>query len=345
MIRLERAGKKQKARADAGRGMETPIALARGGAWDGSVAYLGDPEYVEETPHLEWFEGLAAPDGCEFIPMPCTAQEQRDVVFIAGPSGAGKSTFAADMARCFCEMFGREGESPLVAIICPDDPVKDSAFRESGVKYTWVSPAELKDEPVDIEMFEGAGGSPSLVIFDDVDALGDKKEAEAVERLSKAILERGRKRAIHAYHIAHRPAAGRATRTVLQEQTGVWFPTAGGADGNLAYMLKTHLGIPPALRTALKKNSREFGRWVYVKTDSVPRWACTPRRLFTIDPEEIEAAEKVGRKTAEAAARASIAEEIERSAQERFAAGAVMQPPNNNGLAALAARRARSGVL
>jgi hypothetical protein len=331
MIRLERARTARGKNTQGRRAGETPIAVARGGAWDGRVAYLGDPEFVEETPELEWFEGLAAPDGCEFIPMPCTAPEQRDVVFIAGPSGSGKSTFAAEMAGGFAEMFAGPDGPPLVVIICPDDPERDAAFRESGVKYTWVSPAELKAEPVGLEVFEGAGGSPSLVIFDDVDALGDKGEAEAVERVSKAILERGRKRGIHAYHIAHRPAAGRATKTVLQEQNGVWFPTAGGADGNLSYMLKTHLGIPPDLRAALKKNSREFGRWAFIKTDATPRWACTPKRLFTVDPEEIEACARAGRRTAEAVARAELAEELKTAAQN--------SGPNTNGLASLTARR------
>lgn len=307
---------------------ETPVAVVRGGPWAGGVVTMGSPDFVEETPELEWFEGLAAPDGSEFSPLPCTAPEQRDVVFISGPSGVGKSTAAADMASNFVEVFSRPGKQALVVIVCPDDPNRDRAFRDAGFKWTWVSPESLVATAAPLELFEGGDGDPGLVIFDDVEALQDKAQAAAVEALSKAVLERGRKRAIYAYYIAHRPAAGKATKVILQEQNACWFPTSGCGSGNLAYMMEKHLGIPAELKTALKKNQREFGRWALVKTDAQPRYVITPKRTFTIDEDEIADTVRAERRASMAAARAES-----------------MRVPDTDGLAALASRRGGGAAL
>lgn len=268
---------------------ETPIAIVRGGPWDGAVARLCSSAAARATTRDEWAEGLSAPAGSTFHPLPTLADGQRDVLFLTGASGSGKSTASADCARTFCEVFSRSGRQPNVYIVCPDDPALDPAFKNPGFEWGWVSPEALADDIPPLETL-AEGDDPCLVIFDDTEAVSNKAAARAVETFSQACLERGRKRRIHVHFIGHRAAAGRSTRVILQEQNAVWLPTNGSGSGNVKYLLEKHLGIPGDVRAALKREADEFGRWIVIRTDATPRYAVTPRRAFVFDEDDIQSA-------------------------------------------------------
>ena len=289
---------------------ETPIAIVRGGPWDGAVARLCPSAASRaQAPGAEWDEGLTAPPGSTFHPLPTLADGQRDVLFLTGASGSGKSTASADAARTFCEVFGRGAQQPNVYIVCPDDPGLDPAFKSCGFRWGWVKPEALAEEMPPLESLS-EGDEPCLVIFDDTEAVSDKAAAKAVEAFSQACLERGRKRRIHVHFIGHRAAAGRATRVILQEQNAVWLPTNGSGSGNVKYLLEKHLGIPGDVRAALKRDADEFGRWIVIRTDATPRYAITPRRAFVFDEDEIQSALTTRRVASRATAREKAKQEV-----------------------------------
>ena len=289
---------------------ETPIAVVRGGPWDGAVARLcASPAARDGARGAEWVEGLTAPPGSSFHPLPTLADGQRDVLFLTGASGSGKSTASADMARTFCEVFSRGGKQPNVYIVCPDDPALDPAFKAPGFEWGWLSPDILVESEPPLESL-AEGDDPCLVIFDDTEAVSNRAKAKAVEAFSQACLERGRKRKIHVHFIGHRAAAGRATRVILQEQNCVWLPTNGSGSGNVKYLLEKHLGIPGDVRAALKREADSFGRWIVIRTDATPRYAITPRRAFVFDEDEIQSALTARRVASAASARAAARQEV-----------------------------------
>jgi hypothetical protein len=298
------------------------IAVVKGGPWnnriidlveeteqheDDAAAEYGDFGEFKHSIDREFYKGLACPDGSEFMPLPCQKPDQRDVIYITGASGTGKSTFAGEFARLFEKVFTMEDIAPKIIIVSPDDPSNDAVFSSSSYDWTWLSPAHIMADNITLEdlcdkdyrytyQVPGKGAKsepitrqqPLLIIFDDVESLSNKKEAATLHTFMQAVLERARKKRIYAAYISHRASAGMATKIILQEQNSIWFPLNGSGSGNLSYTLKKHMGIPDELRLVLKKSIHEFGRWIFIKTDSCPRYAITQKKIFIINEDEIK---------------------------------------------------------
>lgn len=251
--------------------------------------------------------GFSADAGSSWHVLPEMREGQRDVLMVAGPSGCGKSTFASQYARDFQEWFASGKKKPRVLIVNRDDPKDDRAF--DGVDFVHIDPAELAVEPLELEDIMDPK-MPTLCIFDDCEALTDKKMQKALEDFSQACLERGRKKGIYVLHVSHRPAAGRATRVILQEQTGVWLPTQHSGAGNTKYMLEKHLNVPGELRTIFRKHADEFGHWVVLRTDSCPRLMISPKKVSILDEDELDSELKKAKVQARARAAHEAREEI-----------------------------------
>lgn len=294
------------------------IAVVKGGPWNNRIIDLVDiyegggdtfesfGPFARDTIDEEYYEGLQCPAGSEFMPMPCQRPDQRDIIYVTGASGTGKSTFASAYADIFERVFKIGEESPKIVIVSPDDPNDDKVFRDSGYEWQWISPADILAQNITLEdmsdpefRFTYQEKQPGkketitkqqrlLIIFDDVEALSNKAESKALNMFMQAVLERARKKGIYAAYISHRASAGMATKIILQEQNAVWFPLNGSGSGNLSYTLKKHLGVPDELRLALTKSVHEFGRWIFIKTDSCPRYGITPKKIFIINEDEIK---------------------------------------------------------
>lgn len=279
------------------------IAIVKGGPWNNRIVDLVDD--IEREDDEEVYKGIQCPEGSSFMPMPNHKEEQRDVIYVTGASGTGKSTFASDYADLFVRMFKLGGEEPKIVIVSPDDPEHDAVFRNASYDWEWISPEDILTKNITMEdmcdpEFRNTYKvkdkknkelidklQPMLIIFDDTEALSNKKESTALHTFMKSILERARKRGIYALYVSHRAANGPATKVILSEQTGIWFPLNGTGGANLSYMLNKHMNIPDELRKILCKNQKEFGRWAYIKTDGAPRYAITPVKMFIIDDDEI----------------------------------------------------------
>jgi hypothetical protein len=269
---------------------ETAISYVRGGPWDARVAMLSTAP-LEKYRGLELHTGLSAPFGSRFTIMPELAEGQRDVIFITGASGSGKSTAAADYAKNFIETFREGGSLPNVVLVCPDSD--DRAF--DGIKMIHVTPADLAAEMPTLDDFVARPGQPTLMIFDDIEGLHDKKQQAALDSLVQAVLERGRKKMIYVLFLSHSAANGKSTKIILKEMRGVWFPLTGN-EGNLSYMLKKYLSIPPELKSQLKKHMSEFGPWIYIKTDTPTRYFITEKKVSVLDEDEIVRVAKMQKK-------------------------------------------------
>lgn len=155
--------------------------------------------------------------------------------YIAGPSGSGKSTFAGKLIEKYRKMnpeapffvFSRLGEDPALDHL---DPHRVQINED------------LIENPIDIteEVVPG-----TVILFDDISTLSDKKLQTAVNKLMKDVLEIGRHLDIKIVITNHliNPSDRDVGRTILNEMhTLTIFPSAGSSY-QIMYCLKNYFGF------------------------------------------------------------------------------------------------------
>ena len=103
----------------------------------------------------------------------------------------------------------------------------------------------------------------SVVIFDDIDVISDKKIREAVYNILNKVLEIGRHFKITALVTNHLPTNGKDTRRILNEAHQViYFPHS--ASGRIKYLLIDYLGLDKKWFSIFE--SRTLGGVAFSKT-------------------------------------------------------------------------------
>lgn len=204
------------------------------------------------------------------------SRRQRDVIFISAPSGSGKSTWAGQYARSYQSTPGWVDE-PIsecarprrsVARVVVFSAVKeDPAFE--GVKLKRVCFEDLVDEdgePNDILEIEDL--SDSLVIFDDIDVIANKKLKKWIQDLRNRCLEIGRHHNINLICTTHQLMNYNETKILLMEATKVVVFPKSGSEAQIKRYLKTYADFTP---DAIKKLFKLNSRWVMINK-SAPRY-------------------------------------------------------------------------
>jgi hypothetical protein len=177
----------------------------------------------------------------------------RETPYIAGQSGSGKSTLTAEYAGNFKKMY-KDGDIFLFSRL-DEDPSLDK-IKPTRIKID----DSLVHDPIDItkEIQDG-----SLIIFDDIDTIQDKKQRDAVYKLLNDVLEIGRH--INCYCIVTNhlinPSDRKFGRCILNECSSIsFFPKSGNAH-QISYVLKNYLGFSTK---QIKKVMKLPSRWVTV---------------------------------------------------------------------------------
>jgi hypothetical protein len=155
----------------------------------------------------------------------------RETPYLAAPSGAGKSTWIARYclsklkvdpeAKIF--LFSRVAEDPALDMLKPTRyPIDD----------------ELVKTPPEIKTFENC-----VVIFDDIDTIPSKKQADCVQKLRDDLLETGRHEKVTVISTSHQLMNYKKTRTLLNEASCVTFFPGSGTYHIIEY-LKRYGGLP-----------------------------------------------------------------------------------------------------
>ena len=220
------------------------VAKIQGGKYNNKIISL-NPK-IENKDNLD-FDGLTIQNNCYFQMMPDKTLE-RQIIYITGVSGSGKSTFTRKFVKEYKKMF-KENEVYLFSCLTNDeslDEVKPKRFRiEDDLVTDPIKPEEL---------------SNSLVIFDDIDTIANRKIKEAVYQLLNEILQIGRHHKISAIITNHLPTNFNWTRIILNEShIVVYFPSF--ATNKVKYLLENYVDLE-------KKDIRRFkrinSRWVAV---------------------------------------------------------------------------------
>jgi|ERR1700753_10840 len=183
--------------------------------------------------------------------------EKERVIYIAGPSGSGKSTYASKYIEMYLKLFPH-AKFFVFSRLNDDEPLDKLNPHRVTIDQS------LIEEPIDITQDVIPD---SIILFDDIDTIQDKKLQLAVNKLKADILEIGRHMNIRCVITSHlvNPNERSASRTLLNEmQTLTVFPNAGSTY-QIEYALKKYFGFSTKqIRSVLDmKNTR----WVTIFKD------------------------------------------------------------------------------
>lgn len=245
-----------------------PLAtIVDGGKWKGKIASITTTEDEEEEVSHP-FKEIILPEGkFQQIPNPDT---EREILYITGPSGSGKSTYTSKYVTEWKKKH-KDGEIFVFSNVKEDDSI--DKLKPQRIKIG----DNLLNQPLSAQDFEN-----SLVIFDDVDTISNKKYRDAVLSILNQILEEGRHYKTFCIMTNHLPTAGRDTRRILNEAHSItYFPHSGSAR-QVNYLLEDYIGLH---KDDIKKIKKLKSRWATIYKN-YPQIAMTEKNLFKVGEEE-----------------------------------------------------------
>lgn len=270
------------------------IAIIEGGKNKGKVIYLDPQNYNiheetdSESSYSDFEEssseevkpkklrGIEISDNCIklrdgiFSPYPDNSKNrQRQVLYIAGPSGSGKSTYTGKFLKHYSKI------NPKNNIIIFSRVPKDDAFLKKKLKIKRVKLDEsLVENPIEIEK----DLKNSVVIFDDINTIRDKKIREEVGNVQGDILEVGRHASIDVICTNHKLMDYVRTRTLLNEAHLVTFFTGVAGHHNKRF-LKEYCGLS---KQQIDKIMSSRSRWVTI-CKQYPMYCLTETQIFLLN--------------------------------------------------------------
>lgn len=243
------------------------ICKIEGGKYDKRVlsVYTGKDEDLDER-----FDNLKINEGkFQQIPNPNLEQTEREILYITGCSGSGKSTYACNYIQCYKKKFPKN-EVYLFSSISEDSSIAPVNPKRIIIDDTLIT------DPLSCEDF-----SNSIVVFDDIDCLSNKKHREEVYKILNQILETGRHHKVSCIITNHLPTAGLDTKRILNEtMTITYFPHSSGGRG-IKYLLTEYLGLN---KETIKKIKNTNSRWATI-FKNYPNICITEKEVFLIKDE------------------------------------------------------------
>ena len=234
-----------------------PIARIDGGKNDKKIISLSDADESNGFKNIRLKEG-------KFSHIPNTDQE-RDILYITGPSGSGKSWYANTYIKNYKKTYPKNN-------IYMFSPVVEDESISSDIKRVKLDDRMVTD-PLKIgELAE------SLVIFDDIDVIKDKKLREAIYALLNEVLEVGRHIKVSCIITNHLPTNGKETRRMLNEAHAITYFPAAGSKVQLNRLLEQYIGMD---KKDIKKAKQSGSRWVTV-FKNYPQFVMTEKELYLL---------------------------------------------------------------
>ena len=238
-----------------------PIARIDEGKNDKKIISLSDAEESNGFKNIRLKEG-------KFSHIPNTDQE-RDILYITGPSGSGKSWYANTYIKNYKKTYPKNN-------IYMFSPVVEDESISSDIKRVKLDDRMVTD-PLKIgELAE------SLVIFDDIDVIKDKKLREAIYALLNEVLEVGRHIKVSCIITNHLPTNGKETRRMLNEAHAITYFPAAGSKVQLNRLLEQYIGMD---KKDIKKAKQSGSRWVTV-FKNYPQFVMTENEMYLLSTDD-----------------------------------------------------------
>jgi hypothetical protein len=241
------------------------LSKIEGGKFDKRIISV-NPNSDEKNNIDTTFDELILIDGkfCQ-VPDPNT---ERSVLYITGPSGCGKSTYTSFYIKAYQKLHKKKNPVYIFSALESDNVL--DLLKPKRIKID----DDLVHDPIDIKEF-----SDSLVVFDDVDVISNKKQREAVYIILNSMLETGRHFKISVIVTNHLPTDGGNTRRILNEAHSV---TVFQIKRGTIYLLKEYLGLD---KNDIKKMQKRKSRWFTVFT-KYPQCVMSEKSIWSLTDNE-----------------------------------------------------------
>lgn len=252
-------------------GNPRPIAKIIGGPLDNKLIYLyniENPEKIDTEIKIE--EGKMQP-----IPyMMDGIHKLVDILYVSARQGAGKSTYIANYIKEYHKIYPNNPIYLFSAKI-EDGKLVDDAYDEKEFPYLNVM---VTDESLITQPLEPKEFNNSLVIFDDIDQLTDKKVLEKIVDFRKSIMTIGRDKGIFVIVTSHVMCDGEKTKVFLNEHNqGTFFK--GCNPSQIKRYLKLYSGVED--HNMQKKITELPSRWITVN-QTFPAYIIYEKGIFLL---------------------------------------------------------------
>lgn len=197
-----------------------------------------------------------------FIPYPSDRE-----YYISGPSGSGKSYLASQIISQYIKL--NKGNPFYIFSRVRDDRALDR-LKPQRLKID----ESLYEDPIDIEDFRD-----SVVLFDDIQTITNKKIATAVANIRDSILEVGRHFDTMIVSTTHNLTDNKNTKLLLLEASNVIIFPKYGDTFHIKRFLKEYVGLNKEKIDRIL-NTKD-SRWVLVHKKA-PQYVMTQKEIYLI---------------------------------------------------------------
>lgn len=202
-----------------------------------------------------------------FIPVPNTNSE-RNIYYVFGPSGSGKSHFTAMILKQFLKL--NPDKDAYIFSTLNDDDVIDKL----GKRIKRINIESLLDAPMNVEEIPKG----SMLVFDDVDVIANKKLLDEVLKLENQLYQIGRHYNLSVIKTSHLGSDYKRTRVILMESAYIVCYPRSGSFAQIQYVLKTYAGMSAE---EIERVRNVKSRWATIHT-RYPKFVLTENECFLL---------------------------------------------------------------
>jgi hypothetical protein len=245
-----------------------PLAYVKGGKNDKIKIYISDKPITDKDNKLKKeFKSIGITDGI-FQQIPNTVKKEREIGVCIGKSGSGKSHYTKN----YCVEYKKQHKNNPIYMF--SHLTEDKTLDSLDLKRV-ILDEDLVSDPYDVSEFEN-----SLVLFDDVDVISDKKIKEAVYNIMNQILETGRHYNVSCIMTNHLATAPNLKRILNECNWYCYFPQ--GSTRSVHYVLEAYLNVDKLM---IKKIRATHSRWAVI-TNNYPQACITEKAIFLLGDDE-----------------------------------------------------------
>lgn len=175
-------------------------------------------------------------------------EKKREILYITGQSGSGKTTYLTKYLKCWKKQY-KSNDIYLFSLLKEDKQIDNLDVIRIPLDE------ELINNPIDFDDIE----EYSMLVFDDIDVISDKKIKEAVYDVLNKVLEIGRHKSLFCIITNHLPIS-KDIKRVLNECTAItYFPQS--TTRSVIYLLENYIGLDKAQIKLIKKTK---SRWATI---------------------------------------------------------------------------------
>ena len=197
--------------------------------------------------------------------------KERTIIYVTGMSGSGKSYYVKNFADQYRKLFPKREIFLFSAL----DEDKGSIDKVKDIKRVKIHQEGFMGESINCSDFKD-----SLCIFDDCEAIPDRKLRKKVWEIQNGILTTGRHHNVSCAVCTHTATNGNETKLILNEAHGVVIFPNGLGGRSLKYLLEGYFGLDKDQIKKIK-NHRD-SRWVTV-LKTYPMCVLTEKECYVLN--------------------------------------------------------------